>query len=133
MHKDCKLWDKNVDRDGYGNIKRQGKQWKAHRWVWTQTFGEIPAGMLVLHKCDVPGCVNPEHLFLGTQLDNARDAMEKGRHSKGEKIGNSKLTENDVRFIRFTKIKHDIICNSYGISKASVGKIKSKVNWAHVT
>lgn len=64
---------------GYGGLMRDGKDMQAHRLVWELTFGPIPPGICVLHRCDTPRCVRPEHLFLGTLSDNAQDMHNKGR------------------------------------------------------
>ena len=76
----CWLWEKGVGSTGYGHIFYQGKMLKAHRVSWELHRGLILKDMCVLHKCDVPSCVNPDHLFLGTHKDNKRDSMKKGRH-----------------------------------------------------
>ena len=75
----CWLWTGAVDGDGYGVLYNSGDDRKTHRISWMIRFGPIPKGMSVLHKCDNPPCVNPDHLFLGTALDNMHDAMKKGR------------------------------------------------------
>ena len=76
----CWLWEGRVDRRGYGRLKEIGRKFlAAHRLSWTLHRSEIPPGMYVLHKCDTPLCVNPDHLFLGTHLDNMRDMVQKGR------------------------------------------------------
>lgn len=81
----CWIWQGIIDKrpdHGYGWFKFGGK-WRvrAHRFSWEITYGNIPDGMLICHKCDVRACVRPEHLFLGTSRDNAKDMTKKGRCS----------------------------------------------------
>jgi len=77
-----------VNTYGYGQIRdEQGSYATAHRISWRLHNGDIPAGMCVLHKCDNPRCVRPEHLFLGTQADNIADKVRKGRQARGERHG----------------------------------------------
>jgi hypothetical protein len=78
----CWLWTAGCDRDGYGVFRHESRQWRAPRVAWTLTHGDIPEGMVVMHACDNPPCVNPAHLSIGTYQDNARDAVRKGRRSK---------------------------------------------------
>ena len=88
---DCWFWKASIDVNGYGQFglapgQFGAKTWtmaKAHRVAWLLTNGEIPAGMFLCHKCDMPRCVNPSHLFLGTQTDNMRDCVAKDRHGCG--------------------------------------------------
>ncbi len=77
----CLLWEGAVQRHGYGHIRRGGRYLSLHRVVWEETHGAIPDGLHVLHRCDVPACVNVAHLFLGTHTDNMRDIVAKGRHT----------------------------------------------------
>jgi len=81
---DCWEWTRGKFTSGYGSVYFKGKRVQTHRVSWVLTFGEIPEhdsyhGMCVLHKCDNPGCVNPDHLFLGTQQDNITDMIHKHR------------------------------------------------------
>ena len=90
---DCWTWTGGRGRGGYGNIQRRvgSRRWavRAHRLSWELHFGPVPAGLWVLHRCDNPPCVNPDHLWLGTRLDNMRDAGRKGRTCR---IGKSRMT-----------------------------------------
>ncbi len=80
---DCVLWDKSLSSTGYGNAWRNGKPLGAHRYTWEQQRGPIPDGLYVLHHCDNRACVNIDHLYVGTQSDNIRDAVRRGRHKSG--------------------------------------------------
>jgi hypothetical protein len=97
---DCWIRDAPCDRDGYGYFWHKTKSKRAHRVTWEMTHGEIPADMCVCHTCDNRQCVNPAHLFLGTNEENTQDKMRKGREARGETQGNHKLTEADVTAIR---------------------------------
>lgn len=104
---DCRIW-KNTCRQrfGYGMIQWRKKNMAAHRAAWIAWKGPIPESLCVLHKCDNPSCINPEHLFLGTQKDNIKDMIKKERNHNGDKCvkgemhPHSKLKEDDVLYIR---------------------------------
>jgi len=81
----CWLWRAALSTNGYGQTSRDGVQIRAHRLAWELERGPIPVGLLVLHRCDVPTCVNPDHLFLGTNKDNSRDMAAKGRDGNQHK------------------------------------------------
>jgi predicted XRE-type DNA-binding protein len=96
----CWEWQASVfQKNGYGQFRWNYKQWRAHRVAWTLVFGEIPSDLCVLHRCDNPRCVRPDHLFLGTHKDNAEDRERKGRGCK-ERRFNAKVTPETVREIR---------------------------------
>lgn len=78
----CWLWAGKTDVHGYGLLAHDGKIVRAHRVAYSLMVGDIPAGLYVCHKCDVPRCINPAHLFVGTQSDNIRDCAAKGRHAR---------------------------------------------------
>lgn len=83
----CWLWENKLDHKGYGRFKINGKGDRAHRVSWILHRGDIPLGMFVLHKCDVPCCVNPDHLFLGNHIVNMADMVQKGRQARGMRHG----------------------------------------------
>jgi len=77
---ECWICISHIERtNGYHVVNRNKKRYRMSRYVWLMNFGKIPEGMLVCHKCDTPECINPDHLFLGTQADNINDAVKKGR------------------------------------------------------
>ncbi len=76
---DCWIWRKGKDRDGYGCVWFEGKFELAHRVAYRIFVGSIPTGLQVCHTCDTPPCCNPKHFFIGTQLDNIGDRVQKGR------------------------------------------------------
>jgi hypothetical protein len=83
---ECWLWTGATFRRGYGAVKREGKQLKAHRVAWEMHFGRLPQGALIMHHCDNPPCVRPQHLFPGTPADNMADKVTKGRQATGDRI-----------------------------------------------
>jgi len=93
---------------------------------------EIPRGMGVLHRCDNPACVNPKHLFIGTQQDNLLDMKLKGRNAKGERIKSSKLTASDIICICSSTDTHKKLAARFGVRKDHIGRIKRRIRWAHV-
>ena len=126
----------------YGKFWLNGKYGKAHRASYTMHKGEIPEGMCVLHKCDIPACVNPDHLFLGTKQDNSKDMLEKNRggHWKNpprvNKRKDSKLTEDIVRDIRArcgAGESQGTVAKLYKIGQPTVHKIVHKQRWAHIS
>jgi len=116
---ECIPWWGARSIKNYGTLKRNGKQLKAHRFIWEQCFGPIPDGICVLHHCDNPPCVNPAHLFLGTKGDNNRDAAAKKRSR-----GKARLTVEQVRDIRTSGETQQVLADRYGISQPSVSYIQ---------
>lgn len=106
---------------------------RANRIAWTLYNGEIPIGFSVLHRCDVRCCVNPNHLFLGTQLDNIKDRVRKGRNALGESHGHSKFTEDDIRKIRSDSRSRKQVAEEYNISQGHLRRILIRELWAHVS
>jgi hypothetical protein len=125
----CWIW---IDRkEGYGAFIFNGRKEQAHRVSWLLHHGEIPEGLCVLHDCDTPNCVNPNHLHLGTVKDNAIEAVERGLwgDKAGESNGNSRLTKNQIREIRESADSYRAIAIRFGIGKSQVGNIKKGLQW----
>jgi hypothetical protein len=97
---DCWIWKRSKIKKGYGHPKFKGKSIYAHRLSYLTFVGEISNNLFVLHTCDNPACVNPKHLFLGTNQDNMNDKVNKNRQAKGEDHGRSKLLKKEVNEIR---------------------------------
>ena len=130
----CWEWMAYKLPQGYGRFRVAGRMQLAHRVSYELTHGPIPDGMFVCHRCDNRGCVNPDHLFLGTQADNLRDMREKGRAAPvvGEAHGAARLTEADVLAIRADTRTQAAIAADYGVTQPLVNKIKRRKTWAHV-
>lgn len=96
----CWEWQGPFDTFGHGRTKIFGKMDYIHRFAWRQFFGEIPEGRCVLHRCDNPPCWNPDHLFIGTRVDNTSDMVAKNRQAKGVTNANAKLTDEIVLQMR---------------------------------
>lgn len=133
----CWLWTASVDRVGYGHIWEfpSRKLRPAHRVSWEIHRGEIPNGLNVLHKCDVRCCVNPDHLFLGTQTDNMRDCAKKGRNNapNGERQHLSRLTEADVIAIRESSDPGSKLAERFKVSRSALYSARNGETWKHVT
>lgn len=130
----CWEWQASMG-DTYGKFWIDGHYDKAHRVAYTLIHGEIPAGLVVRHKCDNPRCVNPNHLELGTQKDNAQDSMDRNRRHKpkGELNTRAVLTETDVRAIRNDPRNNAEIARDYGVARTSISNIKNFKSWNHLT
>ncbi len=126
----CWLWTAAVNDKGYGTIGAGPacRVHAAHRVSWELTHGPIPKGMNVLHKCDVRCCVNPNHLFLGTQADNVSDMARKGRHGLSAKSGRmppwTRLTEVDRQEIINANGRHGAIAKRFRVTRGYVSNLK---------
>lgn len=134
---ECWWWLAYRDKDGYGKFRFRGKPWKAHRVAWVLTFGEIPKGLCVCHHCDEPSCVNPYHLFAGTNADNVADMVRKGRGNRGGRHGNSKLTEGEVyeirRLLEETDLLQRKIGEMFGVGNRTISDIARGTRWGWLT
>lgn len=159
----CWLWLLSCGNHGYGQLGWYGRKRTAHRLSWQAHHGDIPAGLCVLHKCDVRSCCNPDHLFLGTRPDNMADMVAKGRSTKGERnptkrpevaaklrgagngmygrgyltagerAGSVKLKEAEVRLIRASVGPETAVAAVYGISRSLVGLIRRRQVWRYLS
>ena len=132
----CMLWLAAVNASGYGIIAHAGRSTLAHRLAWENANGPIPPGLHALHRCDVRGCVNPAHLFLGTNADNVADKCAKGRAIgvplRGTDSPAAKLTDADVRAIRASSLGPTAIARVYGVSQSLVTMIRARKRWSHL-
>ncbi len=127
----CWIWMRALSQDGYGAARFFCKSMRAHRLAWHAFRGD-PAGLQVLHHCDVPTCCNPAHLFLGTHDDNMGDKVAKRRQSFGENHGMTKLTEEQVVAIRADARTLQTIAAQYGVTFGLISHIKLRRLWKHI-
>ncbi|MDQ3539711.1 MAG: HNH endonuclease [Chloroflexota bacterium] len=138
---ECWLWTAYRDRDGYGDVRMDGRKLVAHRVMWIIEHGPIPEGLYICHHCDNPPCVNPAHLFLGTNQENQLDAVRKGRQRGfspfGELNSHAKLTTAQVAEIRRLYAEGDVtqwqLGATFGVSDATISKIVRYKTWTLVT
>ncbi len=140
----CWLWTGSIEPGGYGMMMLTDKSIglrssvKVHKISWKLHFGDIPDGLCVCHRCDVPACVRPDHLWLGTHAQNMRDMKEKKRHPgcpqfKGEDNPASKLTVNGVRIIRSRYSSGDctlqMLASEFGVSFQTISLVVNNKIW----
>ena len=144
----CYLWTGNVSFDGYGSFgwkleSGQIKTTKAHRAAYLLKYGSIPDGLVICHKCNVRSCVNPDHLYAGTQRQNVEDAIRAGTHiltrdgfNAGTRNGRARLTEDDVRNMRAEYAAGGIsfknIAAKYGMNTAAARSAIIGETWSTV-
>jgi hypothetical protein len=133
----CWEWNKSTDRGGYGKFWYQGRIVAAHRAAWILHRGTIPPGAFVCHRCDVPGCVNPKHLFLGDHRRNMADMVGKGRQKQqqGESNPRAMLCGSDVRAIwklRKKGLGAKRIAKLLALPFGSVCGVVHQGTWAHL-
>lgn len=135
----CLEWNRFKNNGGYGTLYYKGKTVYAHRLAYCRANDlslEDIEGKVVLHSCDNPSCINPEHLSLGTNLDNSEDMVQKGRSASGEKCARAKLTEKQVEEIRNRYTKRcpvngqSAISKDYNVDRSTIGYIVRGVCWS---
>lgn len=139
----CVEWVGAKNDRGYGQIRcnlfGKRKAWYVHRLSWWVNRGEIPSSNIcICHSCDNPSCINPDHLFLGTKLDNHRDMVSKGRavyvSRPGSKNPTAKLVESDVQFIRkmYGVYNQTELANMFSVHKSLISLIITRKTWKHI-
>jgi hypothetical protein len=135
----CWVWTGAKGYWGYGRLSLDGRWTTAHRLSFEVANGPIPEGKFVLHRCDNPPCVRPEHLRLGTPQENTRDMLAKGRAAlmgaKGESNSHAKLTEEQVIAVR-QRFQHGEMIRrlalEYGVGVSSISNVVNGRTWKHV-
>lgn len=136
----CWIWKGARNGSGYGTIRDGGgrpRNVSAHRLSYRLFSGLIPDNMCVCHRCDIPLCVNPAHLFLGTNADNMRDRDAKGRCRSrglpGEGSGMARLKNESVIKILSDKRTHAAIATDYGVARSTITHVKLRRTWKHLS
>lgn len=125
----CWAWTHFKRPDGYGEMTYKGRARYAQKVAWDLFRGPIPKNLHVLHTCDNRWCVNPDHLFLGTNRDNVNDKLAKGRQPWGSQIHQSKLTKEQVLSILNDARTQRAIAEDYNICQQTVSQIKRRQSW----
>lgn len=132
----CWEWQACCVKNGYGQFRADGgSRVYAHRMSWSLSVGQIPCDMDVLHECDNRKCVNPAHLFLGTNQDNIDDKVQKNRQSRGSRSNRTDLTEQDVlEILRLHRsgISAVRIAGMFPTSRQAIGEMVKGKSWKHV-
>lgn len=124
----CWIWTACIGSDGYGRVQcAEHRCERAHRIAYQIRYGEIPKGIVIMHSCDNSLCVNPQHLKVGSPLENSQDMVLKGRSAKGEKCARTKFSDKTVaeirRFYADGNISYLALGEKFKMSKANIGKI----------
>lgn len=133
----CWNWQGFLNQHGYGRMKVKGRGWLANRLSWTIHFGEIAPGLNVCHRCDNPACVNPRHLWLGTQLQNIadRESKKRGGDHKGTKNGRAKISVAEALEIRQKAVTPNLklyYSRKHGLSLSYIYNIVREKTWKHI-
>lgn len=132
----CWVWTTTTYAGGYGMFYVEGKNRRAHRWIWEHTYGPLTSSSLqILHRCDNPSCVRLSHLFLGNNVQNMADMVAKRRQSRGEERPASLLSREEVEEIRkayragskWYGVK--ALCRKYGVGVDTIRGIVRKQTW----
>jgi hypothetical protein len=122
---ECLVWTGARNDAGYGQLQWDGRVQYVHRLVYATQIGPIPEGMYVCHKCDNPPCFAPDHLFLGTNADNQRDASAKGRKPRGSAHLGHRLSDEQVDRIRDSVDNQRDLAAALGVSQSLISRIRA--------
>lgn len=132
----CWEWKAATTEGGYGYFRFNGRPQNANRVAWILTKGPIPDGIFVCHRCDNRKCVNPDHLFLGTNQNNLDDMKEKGRSSRGEKNTMHRYTEATIYRVKQMKVQgytREKTAKETGVSQSTISMIWNEKTWKHIS
>lgn len=136
----CWLWTGGKTSFGHGviyngsyrqDLPRRSKL-MAHRVAYELKHGPIPDGLCAIHRCDVPNCVNPDHITTGTKMENSRDMVAKNRAKRGTALPQAKLTNDQVREIKHSNLYQRDLASKYGVSQATICMIRAGKRWTHI-
>lgn len=133
----CIEWSGSKNDKGYGEIRGSNRMKKryVHRLAFELFVHPLVDDVQVLHECDNPPCLNPAHLFLGSNLDNVLDKISKGRQPRGENHGQSKLSDEQViqaRLMREKGMSYKKIADKLGVWPMTIWNIVKRIHWAHI-
>ena len=128
----CWLWTGFGVKYGYGCFAINSQPVRAHRLAHQLYKGPIPRGLHVLHKCDIRACVNPDHLFLGTNADNVADKVKKGRQARDRSMGKVKFAPETILAIRADSGSQWELSRKYGVSRSQIARIRKGQAWRHL-
>ncbi len=133
----CWIWTGDVFKGtGYGRVSHEGRGRLVHRLAWQLFRYPLPRGRMVLHSCDTKLCINfLDHLYDGTRIDNARDAVFRGQYPRGERLHNSTLTEKVVRQVRYlyrNGVKVKAMAEIFGCGRHAIYKVVAGKTWRHI-
>lgn len=130
----CWEWTGSRKPTGYGLFRMDGATKRVHRLSAQDSKGNVPDALHVLHTCDNPSCVYPNHLYFGTHQENMKDMVQRGRGAKGERNGLSKLTKHDVLEIRrlYPAVSAPVLAKRFGVHHSTIYSVSKRKWWNHV-
>lgn len=129
----CWIWQGWKNENGYGRVEFGGKKYYAHRLYYHLLVSTIRHYDVIMHRCDNPACVNPEHLVKGSHSDNHKDMVEKSRNARGSKHGISKLNEISAVEIKLSTETDRFLSKKYGVSQDTVSSCRRGKTWRHAS